>query len=65
MYQFSRSIFREVADEVLGADDAEVASNRGHVPRECERTMERLGSDSGYFASRPARSSGASASISR
>jgi hypothetical protein len=51
MYQFSRAIYRELADDI----DAE----QGHeahlrVLRSCECTMERLASDRHYFA-RPAR----------
>lgn len=55
MYQFSRSIFRELGGIVIGADSAQVATNRVHVLRACERTMERIGNDSHYFA-RPTRS---------
>ena len=55
MYQFSRSMYRELAGEVSGADQFEVCQNRQRVLRSCETAMERLATDRYYFA-RPARS---------
>lgn len=55
MYQFSRSIYRELAGEVSGHDHVELHENRHHVLRYCEAAMERLATDRYYFA-RPARS---------
>ena len=54
MYQFSRSIYRELAPDVL--EDPGDRSRRNHerVLRACERAVERLASDRHYFA-RPAR----------
>lgn len=52
MYQFSRAIYRELANEVIeghvpcGAE----GSNRQHVLRTCERTVERMGTDRYHFA---------------
>lgn len=55
MYQFSRSIYRELAPAVL--EDAGDRSQRNHqrVLRACEHAVERLADDRHYFA-RPARS---------
>jgi hypothetical protein len=55
MYQFSRSMYRELAGDVAGSDQIEVCQNRQHVLRSCEAAMERLATDRYYFA-RPARS---------
>jgi len=55
VYQFSRSIYRELAAEVQGADQVELYENRQRVLRSCEAAMERLATDRYYFA-RPARS---------
>lgn len=55
MYQFSRSIYRELADEVAGTDTTETCRNRQQVLRACESAMERLANDRYYFA-RPTRS---------
>lgn len=55
MYQFSRSMYRELAGDVAGSDQLVVCQNRQHVLRSCEAAMERLATDRYYFA-RPARS---------
>ena len=55
MYQFSRSIYRELAGDVTGGDQVELCQNRQRVLRSCESAMERLATDRYYFA-RPARS---------
>lgn len=55
MYQFSRSIYRELAGEVSGCDPVDLCRNRQRVLRSCESAMERLATDRYYFA-RPARS---------
>ena len=55
MYQFSRSIYRELAAEVQGADQVDLYENRQRVLRSCEAAMERLATDRYYFA-RPSRS---------
>jgi hypothetical protein len=52
MYQFSRSIYRELAHEVEDGKDAH--ANRLALLKACEAAMERLASDRHYFA-RPAR----------
>jgi len=54
MYQFSRSIYRELSPHVL--EDRGDRSQRNHqrVLRACEAAVERLASDRHYFA-RPAR----------
>ena len=54
MYQFSRSIYRELADEVIEDRFARGAPNRARLLEACERTVERLATDRHYFA-RPAR----------
>ena len=55
MFQFSRAIYREIADDI----DVTACAPAGrtaheHVLRACECTMERLSTDRHYFA-RPAR----------
>ena len=55
MYQFSRSMYRELAGDVSGTDAVEMSRNRQRVLRSCESAMERLATDRYYFA-RPARS---------
>jgi len=55
MYQFSRSMYRELAGDVTGSDQLELCQNRQRVLRSCESAMERLATDRYYFA-RPARS---------
>jgi hypothetical protein len=55
MYQFSRAIYRELADEIIeGAQSAQHYSNHERVLRACEGAVERLATDRHYFA-RPAR----------
>jgi len=56
MYQFSRAIYRELADQVV-EDPRSTAplANHERVLRECEAAITRLASDRYYFA-RPARS---------
>ena len=54
MYQFSRSIYREIAGEVLEESRFGRCANRQAVLRACETAMERLASDPRHFA-RPAR----------
>ncbi len=54
MYQFSRSIYRELAPDVTGDRVASIATNRELLLRECEAAVERLAADRHYFA-RPAR----------
>jgi hypothetical protein len=55
MYEFSRAIYRELADEILD-DPASPRPNANHerVLRACEGAVERLATDRHYFA-RPAR----------
>ncbi len=55
MYQFSRAIYRELADEIAeGAQSAQQYANHERVLRACEGAVERLATDRHYFA-RPAR----------
>jgi hypothetical protein len=55
MYQFSRTIYRELAPYVLEDKPASQSlTNRELVLRECEKAIERLMLDRRYFA-RPAR----------
>jgi hypothetical protein len=54
MYQFSRSIYRELASDVI-EDGRDAHVNRIAFLKSCEAAMERLASDRHYFA-RPARS---------
>jgi hypothetical protein len=54
MYQFSRSMYRELAADVTGDRVASLATNRARVLHECEAAVERLAADRHYFA-RPAR----------
>jgi hypothetical protein len=55
MYQFSRAIYRELADEII-EDPHSVNPHGNHerVLRSCEAAVERLATDRHYFA-RPAR----------
>ena len=53
MYQFSRSIYRELACDVI-EDGRDAHANRLALLRSCEAAMERLASDRHYFA-KPAR----------
>ena len=55
MYQFSRSMYRQLADEVVADRQAHTASHRAQFLRSCEVAVERIGTDRHYFA-RPARS---------
>jgi hypothetical protein len=50
MYQFSRSIFRELADDVVAEGTADVCRERQRFLRACEASMERLALDRHYFA---------------
>ncbi len=54
MFQFSRSMYRELASDVAGDRITEVSANRAHVLRSCEEAVERLAADRHYFA-RPSR----------
>jgi hypothetical protein len=54
MYQFSRSIYRELASEVQPFRGEDVCISRQRLLRSCEAAMERLATDRHYFA-RPAR----------
>jgi hypothetical protein len=54
MYQFSRAIYRELADEVGPGSDAVCCAARQRLLAECEAAMERLATDRHYFA-RPVR----------
>jgi len=50
MYQFSRSIYRELGPQVDGERCKDVAALRQQFLRSCEVTMERLATDRHYFA---------------
>ena len=50
MYQFSRSIYRELGPQVDGQRCKDVAALRQQFLRSCEVTMERLATDRHYFA---------------
>jgi hypothetical protein len=50
MYQFSRSIYRELGPEVGEERCKDVAALRQQFLRACETTMERLATDRHYFA---------------
>ena len=54
MYQFSRSIYRELSPEVVAKLGEDVCLTRQRFLRACETTMERLATDRHYFA-RPTR----------
>jgi hypothetical protein len=54
MFQFSRSIYRELAPMLKG-DDVEQAKGRRHLLEATEATLTRMGTDRQYFA-RPERS---------
>ena len=54
MYQFSRSIYRELAAEVAERRPGAGCQGRQHLLRSCETAMERLASDRRHFA-RPSR----------
>ncbi len=55
MYRFSRAIYLETRDLIVGEDQNETTEARRHVLAACEATMERLAKDSRYFAD-PAKS---------
>lgn len=50
MYQFSRSLYRQLAEEVVPSRGEDVAITRQHFLRSCEISMERLALDRHYFA---------------
>ena len=50
MYQFSRSMYRELADAVAVEPSEDVAVTRQRFLRACEASMERLALDRHYFA---------------
>jgi hypothetical protein len=56
MYQFSRAIYRQVAEDIIEAEDPRpgLPTNHERVLRACEAALERLAYDRHYFA-RPAR----------
>lgn len=55
MYQFSRAIYRELADEIIEEPRSALPNeNHERVLRACEAAVERLATDRHYFA-RPAR----------
>jgi hypothetical protein len=54
MYHFSRSIYRELAPDVIEDPGYGIVSNRLKVLQACEAAVERLATDRHYFA-RPAR----------
>jgi hypothetical protein len=56
MYQFSRAIYRQVAEDILEGEDPRpgLPTNHERVLRACEAALERLAYDRHYFA-RPAR----------
>jgi hypothetical protein len=50
MYQFSRSLYRELAQDVISGRGEDVAATRMEFLRACESSMERLALDRHYFA---------------
>lgn len=50
MYQFSRSLYRELAGEVVPGRGEPVTATRQRFLRACESAMERLALDRHYFA---------------
>ena len=54
MYRFSRAIYRELADEIVGDPCLGPQVNHERVLRSCEAAIERLATDRHYFA-HPAR----------
>lgn len=50
MYQFSRSIYRELVDDVLPDRNGDVCRERQRFLRACEASMKRLALDRDYFA---------------
>jgi hypothetical protein len=55
MYQFSRSMYRELAEFVVPDNKCQVGVAKARLLRSCEGAVERLAADRHYFA-RPARS---------
>jgi hypothetical protein len=54
MYQFSRSLYRELAHDVVPGRGEDIAVTQQRFLRACEHSMERLALDRHYFA-RPVR----------
>jgi hypothetical protein len=50
MYQFSRSLYRELGQSVMRTKGEDVCATRQRFLRSCEATMERLAVDRHYFA---------------
>ena len=50
MYQFSRSLYRELGQAVMTTKGEDVCQTRQRFLRSCEATMERLALDRHYFA---------------
>ena len=50
MYQFSRSLYREMAHDVVPGRGEDITETRQRFLRACERSMERLALDRHYFA---------------
>jgi hypothetical protein len=50
MYQFSRSLYRQLAEDVVPGRGEDVAITRQRFLRSCEVSMERLALDRHYFA---------------
>ena len=50
MYQYSRSLYRELAADVIPGRGENVAETRSRFLRACESSMERLALDRHYFA---------------
>jgi hypothetical protein len=50
MYQFSRSLYRELGQSVMTTKGEDVCVTRQRFLRSCEATMERLALDRHYFA---------------
>ena len=50
MYQFSRSLYRELAQDVVSGRGEDVVVTRQRFLRACETSMERLALDRHYFA---------------
>src|SRR6478609_4811217 len=55
MYQFSRSMYRELADFVVPDSKCQAGAAKARLLTSCESAVERLATDRHYFA-RPARS---------
>jgi hypothetical protein len=50
MYQFSRSLYRELGPEVVPCKGEDLCTSRQRFLRSCEASMERLALDRHYFA---------------